>query len=77
MHGGELVSGEAITNLRIRPEFHPRIVDGVMSGLHEVGSSHRELLEAFAPKPLLSRAFMHAEASGYLGHEFGDMCLIL
>jgi S-adenosylmethionine:tRNA ribosyltransferase-isomerase len=34
-------------------------------------------LQAFAPEPLLARAFGHAEAHGYLGHEFGDSCLIL
>jgi S-adenosylmethionine:tRNA ribosyltransferase-isomerase len=77
MHDGELVAGEAITDLRVRPGFRPQIVDGVLSGLHEIGSSHRELLQAFAPEALLSRAFAHAEASGYLGHEFGDMCLVL
>jgi S-adenosylmethionine:tRNA ribosyltransferase-isomerase len=77
MHGGELVAGEATTDLRIGPGFRPRIVDGVLSGLHDVGSSHRALLRAFAPESLLAGAFAHAEASGYLGHEFGDACLIL
>ena len=48
-----------------------------MSGLHERGESHFELLRAFAPAPLLELAAVHAQAGGYLGHEFGDLCLIL
>jgi S-adenosylmethionine:tRNA ribosyltransferase-isomerase len=77
MHDGALVAGEAITDLRIHAGFRPRIVEGVLSGLHDLGTSHRELLQAFAPEALLSRAFAHAEATGYLGHEFGDLCLVL
>jgi S-adenosylmethionine:tRNA ribosyltransferase-isomerase len=77
VHGGDVVAGEATTDLRIGASFHPRIVDGVFTGLHEVGSSHAEMLRAFAPDPLLARALAHASAHGYLGHEFGDACLVL
>jgi S-adenosylmethionine:tRNA ribosyltransferase-isomerase len=71
-NGGELVAGEGMTDLHIDARFRPRIVDTVLTGLHEVGSSHRELLRAFVAEPLLTRALAHAEESGYLGHEFGD-----
>ncbi|HEV3190842.1 MAG TPA: S-adenosylmethionine:tRNA ribosyltransferase-isomerase [Polyangiaceae bacterium] len=77
LHGGELVAGEAVTDLRIAPGFRPRVVDGVLTGLHDVGSSHRELVGAFAPQGLLAEALASADASGYLGHEFGDVCLVL
>jgi S-adenosylmethionine:tRNA ribosyltransferase-isomerase len=77
LHGGELVAGEGVTDLRIAPGFRPRIVDGVLTGLHDVGSSHRELVGAFAPQRLLAEALANADASGYLGHEFGDVCLVL
>jgi S-adenosylmethionine:tRNA ribosyltransferase-isomerase len=76
-HGGELVAGEGTTDLRIGERFHARVVDGVLTGLHELGSSHRELLRAFAPEALLARAFSYADAHGYVGHEFGDTCLVL
>jgi S-adenosylmethionine:tRNA ribosyltransferase-isomerase len=76
-HGGELVSGQGTTDLRIGARFRPQVVDGLLTGLHEVGTSHRELLSAFAPEPPLARAFAHAETRGYLTHEFGDACLIL
>jgi S-adenosylmethionine:tRNA ribosyltransferase-isomerase len=74
---GRLVAGEGRTSLRIGPGFHPRIVDGLLTGVHAPGESHFELLQAFAPAPLLERALAHAEAAGYLAHEFGDSWLIL
>jgi S-adenosylmethionine:tRNA ribosyltransferase-isomerase len=77
LHGGELVAGEGTTDLRVDAAFRPRIVDAVLTGMHETGSSHRELLGAFAPEPLLAASFAHAEARGYLSHEFGDTLLVL
>ncbi len=77
LHGGELLPGEGTTDLRIDARFRPRVVDGLLTGLHELGSSHRELTQAFAPEPLLARAWAHADARGYQDHEFGDVCLVL
>ena len=54
-----------------------RIVDGVLSGLHEASSSHFALLEAFAERTLLEEAVDAATSRGYLAHEFGDACLVL
>lgn len=76
-HGGTLVPGEGVTDLLLGPGFVRRVVDGLLTGVHEPGSSHHALLQAFAPLPLLREAAALAEASGYLGHEFGDSCLIL
>jgi S-adenosylmethionine:tRNA ribosyltransferase-isomerase len=45
--------------------------------VHEPGSSHFDLLRAFAPLPLLEEALRHADQAGYLGHEFGDTMLVL
>jgi S-adenosylmethionine:tRNA ribosyltransferase-isomerase len=77
MNGGELLPGEGTTDLRIDASFRPRIVDGLLTGLHELGSSHRQLMQAFAPEPLLALAWTHAEERGYQDHEFGDVCLVL
>jgi S-adenosylmethionine:tRNA ribosyltransferase-isomerase len=77
LHAGELVAGEGTTDLRIDARFRPRVVDGLLTGLHELGSSHRDLMQAFAPEPLLARAWTHAEERGYQDHEFGDVCLVL
>jgi S-adenosylmethionine:tRNA ribosyltransferase-isomerase len=74
---GGLRAGEGRTGLRIGPGFRPRVVDGLLTGLHQPGESHFELLQAFAPELLLRAALAHAEEAGYLAHEFGDSCLVL
>jgi S-adenosylmethionine:tRNA ribosyltransferase-isomerase len=76
-HGGELVPGEATTDLRIGEAHTLRVADALLTGMHDVGTSHRELLHAFAPESLLRASWTHAEAKGYLGHEFGDACLVM
>jgi S-adenosylmethionine:tRNA ribosyltransferase-isomerase len=76
-NGGEVVPGEGITELRVSAALEPAVVDGVLTGIHEPGASHFELLCAFAERALLDRAHRHAEAEGYLAHEFGDSCLVL
>lgn len=75
--GGPLRAGPGETGLRIGAGFPCRVVDGLLTGLHEPGESHFELLEAFASKTLLEAAVHHAAGAGYLGHEFGDLSLIL
>jgi len=74
---GRVSSGTGSTDLRLGPNYRPRVVDGLLTGLHEPGTSHFELLEAFAPRSLLLRAVEHAGRTGYLQHEFGDSCLVL
>ncbi len=72
--GAHAASG--ITSLRIGPEHRLQIVDAIFTGVHEIGTSHRDLLAAFAPTELLEAAYAHAERAGYLGHEFGDATLV-
>jgi S-adenosylmethionine:tRNA ribosyltransferase-isomerase len=76
-HGGRLHPGASSTRLRIGPGYRLRIVDGLWTGMHEPTESHHALLRAFAPRALLDRALAEAETAGYLGHEFGDACLLL
>lgn len=75
--GAPLRAGPGVTGLRLGPGYACRVVDGILTGLHEPGESHFELLQAFAPKGLLEKAIAHAARAGYLGHEFGDLSLIL
>ncbi|HEY6725610.1 MAG TPA: S-adenosylmethionine:tRNA ribosyltransferase-isomerase [Polyangiaceae bacterium] len=71
-------AGEATLTLGARqPRKSPRVVDAVISGIHQAGEPHYSLLEAFVPAPLLARAEAHARAGGYHAHEFGDACLVL
>ena len=74
---GRVRAGARRTGLRIGPGHTPRVVSGLLTGLHEPGESHFELVAAFAPRGLLEAALAHAAAAGYAGHEFGDSCLIL
>jgi S-adenosylmethionine:tRNA ribosyltransferase-isomerase len=75
--GGRLRAGEGETSLRLDGRFRPRVVDGLLTGIHQPGESHFELLKAFAPEALLRRAVAHADEVGYLAHEFGDSWLLL
>jgi S-adenosylmethionine:tRNA ribosyltransferase-isomerase len=51
-------------------------VDAILSGAHEPGSSHYDLLGAFADAEVLARADAELEARGYRTHEFGDSVLV-
>lgn len=75
--GGVLQAGEGTTELRLGPATQRHVVDGLLTGVHEPGTSHYELTRAFAPDSLLGAAHRFAEQSGYLGHEFGDYELLL
>jgi S-adenosylmethionine:tRNA ribosyltransferase-isomerase len=76
-HRGRIRAEAEVTDLRINAQYPLRIVDGLLTGLHEPGSSHYSLLTAFAPEEVLLAATRHAETAGYLGHEFGDAMLIV
>jgi len=76
-NGCRLRPGPGVTDLRLGPGFVPRVIDGVLTGMHDPGTSHFVLLRAFVPGPLLDAATHHAETNGYRGHEFGDTCLAL
>ena len=52
------------------------VVDAILSGTHERGTSHYELLRAFQDDEALSRMDREAEARGYRTHEFGDSVLL-
>jgi S-adenosylmethionine:tRNA ribosyltransferase-isomerase len=74
---GELVAQSGETAIILGPGYHPRVVDGLLTGIHEPTASHYALLQAFASREELDAAYVHAERGGYLGHEFGDANLIL
>ena len=69
---GIVRSGEGIATQRIGSLTSPRVVDAIVSGIHERGTSHYELLRAFQDDHTLHRVESEAEARGYRTHEFGD-----
>jgi S-adenosylmethionine:tRNA ribosyltransferase-isomerase len=76
-NGGVLRACAGMTDLLLGPGYEPRVVNGLLTGVHEKGASHYALLRAFAPEELLARASAHSEERGYLSHEFGDSWLVL
>ena len=72
-----LTAGEGMTSLIVDESFHLKVVDGILTGMHDPGQSHFGLLRAFVDDAHLRRAWDHANEAGYLCHEFGDLCLIL
>jgi S-adenosylmethionine:tRNA ribosyltransferase-isomerase len=73
---GRVRAGEGIATQRIDAGTRLRVVDAVLSGTHEPGSSHYELLRAFADGRALDRADEELNSSGYRTHEFGDSVFI-
>jgi S-adenosylmethionine:tRNA ribosyltransferase-isomerase len=74
---GALRSGLGETDLRIDAGHRPRVVDGILTGMHATAETHFALLGAFAPRELLGAALSAAEQSGFLTHELGDAMLVL
>ena len=65
------------TDLVLGPERPVRTVDGVLSGFHDAGASHLDLLEAVTGRDVLARAARAASGAGYSRHEFGDVQLLV
>jgi S-adenosylmethionine:tRNA ribosyltransferase-isomerase len=53
-----------------------RVADSILTGVHQPGESHYELLRAFADDTVLDRLRAAVEERGYDAHEFGDSLLI-
>lgn len=73
--GGVLI-GDGVATGRIGRGSRLRVVDAILSGVHQRGESHYELLRAFADDAVLRRMAGALEAHGYRAHEFGDSVLI-
>lgn len=74
---GTITAGFGIATQRIGPATRLRAVDAIVSGTHEKGTSHYELLRAFQDDVALRRMESEAEARGYRTHEFGDSVLLV
>jgi len=77
---GRVQASEGWTSLVLGPSHPARVVDGLLTGLHQPEASHLDLLEAVAGRALVDRAYADitaADAPSYLWHEFGDSMLLL
>ena len=73
---GIVRAGRGLATQRITAASQLAVVDVILSGIHEPGTSHYELLRAFADEGVLSRADQELASHGYRTHEFGDSILI-
>jgi len=73
---GRVAAGPGLARLKLGPETRLRVVDAILSGTHETGTSHHELLRAFVPDQVMVQIDAQLEAGGYRTHEFGDSVLI-
>jgi S-adenosylmethionine:tRNA ribosyltransferase-isomerase len=65
------------TDLVVTPARGVRAVDGLITGFHDPGASHLDLLAAVAGERRLARVYAEAATRRYLRHEFGDAALLM
>lgn len=75
--GGVVRPASGWTELVVTPRRGVRVVDGLLTGLHEPEASHLLMLEAIAGRDALTSAYAEALRRRYLWHEFGDVHLVL
>lgn len=73
---GGLRPGPGLATNRLGRTSELRAVDMLVSGTHEPGSSHHELLRAFVADKTLASIDAALESGGYRTHEFGDSVLV-
>jgi S-adenosylmethionine:tRNA ribosyltransferase-isomerase len=72
MFDGVVPFGERLATQRLGASSKLHIVDAILSGTHERGTSHYELLRAFVDDETLDRIDQELNARDYRTHEFGD-----
>jgi S-adenosylmethionine:tRNA ribosyltransferase-isomerase len=73
---GSVRAGDGVAGGRIMRGTPLRLVDAILTGVHEPGESHFELLRAFADDAVLDAISAALAERGYRTHEFGDSVLI-
>jgi S-adenosylmethionine:tRNA ribosyltransferase-isomerase len=73
---GVVRAGRGLATQRLSAASPLRVVDAVLSGIHEPGTSHYALLRAFVDAATLARADDDIVRLGYRSHEFGDSVFI-
>ena len=71
---GSLSSG--YTDLRIGPRTSLQAVHSLITGMHESGTSHAQLMQAFLEPSILAQAEGEATRAHYQTHEYGDLTML-
>jgi S-adenosylmethionine:tRNA ribosyltransferase-isomerase len=73
---GRVQVGDGIATQRVGAATRLRVVDALISGTHERGTSHHDLLRAFVTSDVLTAADAELDTHAYRTHEFGDSILV-
>lgn len=73
---GRVHPGSGVADQRIGPATRLRVVGAILSGVHEPGTSHYQLLRAFTDDTTLDRMLDEMAAHDFRAHEFGDSVFI-
>jgi S-adenosylmethionine:tRNA ribosyltransferase-isomerase len=73
---GFVKAGRGVANQRIDPATPLKVVDSILTGVHERGTSHYEMLRAFVDAATLEDADEWLEQNRYRSHEFGDSVFV-
>jgi S-adenosylmethionine:tRNA ribosyltransferase-isomerase len=68
---------QATTSLYIKPGYHFKVVNGLITNFHLTGSSLLVLVATFAGKDLIKRAYHEAIQQRYRFFSYGDAMLII
>jgi S-adenosylmethionine:tRNA ribosyltransferase-isomerase len=69
-------AGEGLASQRIGASSRLRVVSAILSGTHEPGTSHYEMLRAFVDERTLHRMDRALDEHEYRTHEFGDSVFV-
>jgi hypothetical protein len=65
-------AGEGVASQRIDGSSRLELVNALLSGTHEPGTSHYDMLGAFVDEITLTESTARLDEHGYRTHEFGD-----
>lgn len=71
--GVTLKAGSGLTQLKMTPGYQLHTANALVTGMHEVGTSHMLILDCLCPIEQIRLAYSEAEYLGYRGHEYGDL----
>ena len=74
---GIIRGGNGVATGRIDAGVRLRVVDAILTGAHEPGSSHHSLLGAFIEEVLLRHIDAELDDNRYRTHEYGDSVFIV
>jgi len=73
---GGVRAGNGVATGRLTRGTPIRVANAILTGVHQLGESHFELLQAFADDAALNRISAELSAYNYRNHEFGDSILV-